>query len=129
MIDNKIPKPNTNNEEILEDPRTQPHWDNYDDELKAFLIEQYEGPKQALAEKPKSAPNDEQLLLMDRRKIISQLCDVRFKSGITQNEMAQKMGISQSTLARLESANSNPSLKTLVKMARALGVSVRIGKT
>lgn len=69
----------------------------------------------------------DQLLLMDHRKIISQLCDARFKAGLTQAQMAIKMGISQSTLARLESDKSNPSLKTLVKMARVLNVSVKIG--
>ena len=63
---------------------------------------------------------------IDRRKIISQLCDARFKAGITQVQMAAQMGISQSTLARLEGPNSNPSLKTLIKMARVLGVSVKI---
>ncbi|TMQ14075.1 MAG: helix-turn-helix transcriptional regulator [Candidatus Rokuibacteriota bacterium] len=40
--------------------------------------------------------------------------------GMTQREMAKRLGISQPTLARLENADLNTTLKTLAQICRAL---------
>jgi predicted transcriptional regulator len=43
---------------------------------------------------------------------------------LTQAELAEKAGMKQSALARLESSSSTPRKSTLVKLAEALGISV-----
>ena len=44
--------------------------------------------------------------------------------GLTQQELAQRAGLSQPTLARLEKADSRPRTSTLKKLAAALGITV-----
>lgn len=43
---------------------------------------------------------------------------------LTQTELAEKAGMKQSALARLESSDSTPRKSTLIKLADALGISV-----
>jgi len=43
---------------------------------------------------------------------------------LTQAELADKAGMKQSALARLESSSSTPRKSTLAKLAEALGISV-----
>lgn len=52
-------------------------------------------------------------------ELATQLIETRIKSGLTQEELALKMGTTQSTIARLESGNSMPSMRTLTKFAKA----------
>ena len=54
------------------------------------------------------------------------LMHARVHSGLTQSQIAQKMGTSQSAIARLEGWSSNPSVKTLHKYADATGTRLRI---
>ncbi len=55
-----------------------------------------------------------------------QLIDARTRAGLTQAEVASRMGTSQSTVARLESGGAKPSLSTLKRFAQATGARVRI---
>lgn len=50
--------------------------------------------------------------------------ELRKKRGWTQPVLAQKAGVSPGYLARLETLRHDPKLSTLVKIAKALGVSV-----
>ncbi|MCL5091005.1 MAG: helix-turn-helix transcriptional regulator [Patescibacteria group bacterium] len=52
-------------------------------------------------------------------KLIIQVIDARQKKGLTQKELAKKIGTKQSAIARLESGNANPSLEFLMKLAKA----------
>ena len=52
-------------------------------------------------------------------ELAHQLIETRIKSGLSQEELAQKMGTSQSSIARLESGASLPSIRTLMKFAEA----------
>lgn len=52
--------------------------------------------------------------------LISQLIEARIKKGLTQKELAQKIGTKQSAVARLESGNANPSITFLEKITSAL---------
>lgn len=45
----------------------------------------------------------------------------RVRAGLTQAELARRMGTTQSAIARLESGRRLPSLKTLSRYARATG--------
>jgi transcriptional regulator with XRE-family HTH domain len=59
-------------------------------------------------------------------QLAEQLIEVRIKSGLSQEELAQKMGTSQSTIARLESGTSMPSMRTLTKFAKATNCEIQI---
>lgn len=50
----------------------------------------------------------------------------RAGSGVTQAELAERMGTTQSAIARLESGRVSPTVETLQKYARALGKRLRI---
>ena len=47
--------------------------------------------------------------------------DVRNRAGLTQEELAQRMGTTQPVVARLESGRSRPSMRTLERLAEATG--------
>ncbi|MDO8618889.1 MAG: helix-turn-helix transcriptional regulator [Candidatus Daviesbacteria bacterium] len=59
--------------------------------------------------------------LAPRYAVISNLIEARLKRGLTQGELAEKIGTKQSAIARLEGGNVNPSLEFLQKIAQALG--------
>ena len=50
----------------------------------------------------------------------------RVHSGLTQKEMSKLSGIPQADISRLESCDSNPSLKTLQRIAKALNRRLKI---
>lgn len=54
-------------------------------------------------------------------KIAFELIKARSKAGLTQEEVAKRMGTTQSVIARLESGTGIPSVKTLNKYASATG--------
>jgi len=64
--------------------------------------------------------------LEDEFALASQLIEARSRAGLTQAEVAERMGTSQSTVARLESGTATPSLSTLKRFAQATGARVRI---
>jgi ribosome-binding protein aMBF1 (putative translation factor) len=53
-------------------------------------------------------------------EVIRMIIEARQKTGITQKELAEKMGTKQSAIARLEAGNANPSIGFLQKLAKAL---------
>lgn len=61
-----------------------------------------------------------------RYKAISALISARTKKGITQKELAQKIGTKQSAIARFEAGSVNPSLGFLEKIADVMGYKVNI---
>ncbi|VVB91003.1 Helix-turn-helix [uncultured archaeon] len=66
--------------------------------------------------------------LAPRYAIISELIAARIKKGVTQKELALKVGTTQSSIARLEGGNVNPSLDFLQKIATVMGLSVHLAK-
>ncbi len=58
--------------------------------------------------------------------IISQIIDQRIKKGISQKDMAAKMGTQQPAIARFESGRYNPTLSFLKKVSEALGTKLKI---
>lgn len=59
-------------------------------------------------------------------EIIKQIIDARNELNLTQKELAEKIGIKQSNISRLESGNYNPSLDFLKKVARGLNKELHI---
>lgn len=64
--------------------------------------------------------------LEPKYRLISRLIGARLKKGLTQGELARKLGTKQSAIARLESGNFNPTLEFLQKIADALGTRLVI---
>lgn len=58
--------------------------------------------------------------------IIQAIIDACKSSGITQKELSQKSGIAQGDISKLENGNANPSLKTLQRLASAMGKRLKI---
>ena len=55
-----------------------------------------------------------------------ELLRARLRAGLSQAELAQRMGTSQSAIARLESGQTLPSTKTLLRFAEATGSKVEL---
>ena len=58
--------------------------------------------------------------------LASAVIGARTRAGLTQAELAERMGTSQSAVARLESGRGRPSVATLEKLAEATGSKLRI---
>ena len=53
-------------------------------------------------------------------------CTLRTRAGLTQTELARRMGTTQSSIARVESGGSLPTLGMLARLAHATGATLRI---
>lgn len=80
------------------------------DEFDKFKAELLKNPK-IKAEYDALAPEYE---------LIEQLITARTERKMTQKQLAKKIGTSQSSIARLESGNYNPSFQFLQRVATAL---------
>ena len=58
--------------------------------------------------------------------IASELIRARVRAGLSQAELAERMGTSQSAIARLESGQTLPSTKTLLRFAEATRSKVEL---
>jgi transcriptional regulator with XRE-family HTH domain len=58
--------------------------------------------------------------------LASLLIGARTHAHLTQAELAERMGTSQSTIARLESGKATPTLSTLRRLAKATGMGLKI---
>lgn len=64
--------------------------------------------------------------LEDEFALASQLIEARKKAQLTQDEVAKRMGTTQSVVARLESGRPMPSLRSLKRYAQAVNSKVEI---
>jgi len=64
--------------------------------------------------------------LQDEFSLIDQLITMRTKAGLTQEDVAKKLGTNKSNISRLERGRSNPSWATLSKYAAACGFRVKL---
>lgn len=54
---------------------------------------------------------------------------LREARGLSQRELAERVGTTQSAIARLEAGNNSPSLPTLDRIAAALGAELTVSLT
>ena len=57
-------------------------------------------------------------------QIIRKLALARAKKGFSQRKLAQKIGVTQSALARFETGNVNPTLSFIQKITSGLGLKL-----
>ena len=60
------------------------------------------------------------------REVARCVVEARLAEGMSQKELAERSGLKQSNLCRLENGHGNPSVETLEKIARGLGRKLRI---
>lgn len=58
--------------------------------------------------------------LQTEYELIEKLIKARLEANLTQKELAQKCGMKQSNISRLESGKSNPTIRFLEKLANSL---------
>lgn len=58
--------------------------------------------------------------------IMQAVIDARKESGLTQQQLAERTGISQADISKLENGDANPSLKTLQRLASAMDKKLKI---
>lgn len=58
--------------------------------------------------------------------VVHAIQDTREKLQITQTELARRTGIDQGDISKLERGTRNPSLKLLKRLARGLGMELKI---
>lgn len=60
------------------------------------------------------------------RQIMRAMLDGREAKAMTQKDLAEATGITQSDISRLENGTANPSLRTLKRLADGMGMKLRI---
>lgn len=63
-------------------------------------------------------------LVQDHEQLLKALVKHRVKHSLTQEVVAERMGVTQPTVARFESYLSNPTLSTLRRYATAVGARI-----
>jgi len=79
--------------------------------------------KELLADKAVKKAYDD---LESKYSIIKIVIDRRIKQGLTQAQLAKKIGTKQSAISRLERGDYNPSLSFLDKVAKGLDAKLKI---
>ncbi len=64
--------------------------------------------------------------LQEEFNVARELIRARMQAGLTQQEVAQRMGTTQSVIARMESGKPMPSLRSLKRYAQATGNRIKI---
>ncbi len=59
-------------------------------------------------------------------EIVKTIIEERIKRGWSQTELAEAIGSRQPVISRLERGDSNPSLQTLGRIAKALNLSLKV---
>ena len=60
----------------------------------------------------------------EAQKLGRNLKRIRTKKGITQGDIVRSLGMPKSFVSSIENGRTNPTLATITKLAKAIGVSV-----
>ena len=64
--------------------------------------------------------------LGEEYEIVRQIIRARIAAGLTQKELAERIGTQQSNVSRIENGNSNPSMAVLKRIAEATGTKLHV---
>ncbi len=93
-------------------------------ENKLYKMKTFEEVKKEWLKDPEFKKQYEALKL--QRSFMKLLVEQRQKKGLTQKELAEKIGTKQSSIARFESGAYNPTLLFVKRLADALGVEITV---
>lgn len=65
-------------------------------------------------------------LLEETYRIAEKVIQARMEAGLTQTELAKRIGTRQANISRLESGTYNPSIELLMKVAEATGKRLEV---
>lgn len=86
------------------------------DDLERFLNEQMQDPEFAA----------EYEALQPEYEAIRAVVGARIESHMTQKQLAEKTGIRQSNISRIENGTSSPTVETLARIAAGMGKKLKI---
>ncbi len=84
-------------------------------------------PRSSMSILPKSS---KQVALSNEREwsdLIEQLVEIRVNKGLSQQDVADLLGVTQPAIAQLEYVTSNPTINRIKLYALALGVELQLG--
>ena len=58
--------------------------------------------------------------------IIRAMIEARKNTGLTQKQLAERTGMAQGDISKIENGNGNPSLKTLKRLASAMDMKLKL---
>ena len=58
--------------------------------------------------------------------VIRAIVDARISQNLTQKELAERTGINQADISKLENGTRNPSLKLLKRLAEGIGMTLKL---
>lgn len=64
--------------------------------------------------------------LESKYALIESIIIARKEKNLTQKELSELTGITQADLSKIENGNANPSLNTLLKIAKGLGKKLQV---
>ncbi|MBO4668799.1 MAG: helix-turn-helix transcriptional regulator [Lachnospiraceae bacterium] len=64
--------------------------------------------------------------LQPEKAFIQAMIEARLRSGITQKSLSEATGIAQGDISKLERGFGNPSIRTLQRLAKGMGMTLRI---
>ena len=80
--------------------------------------------KEELLKDPKVLAEYESL--KPEMEIVRALVSARLQQNLTQEQLAQKSGVRQSNISRIENGSCSPTIATLQKLAEAMGRRVQL---
>lgn len=75
-----------------------------------------------IKERSKSSPEFAKQMEIERERLefAFKLAELRSKAGLTQKELAEKLGKPQSTISRIETGEMNPSIGLVIEIVNGL---------
>lgn len=64
--------------------------------------------------------------LQPEHAVVQAIIDARKNAGLTQKELSERTGIAQGDINKLENGNANPSIRTLQRLAAAMGMTLKV---
>ena len=64
--------------------------------------------------------------LQPEHAVVQAIIDARKNVGLTQKELSERTGIAQGDISKLENGNANPSIRTLQRLAAAMGMTLKV---
>lgn len=64
--------------------------------------------------------------LQPEMDVIRAIVDARVSQNLTQKELAERTGINQADISKMENGTRNPSLNTLKRLARGMGMQLHL---